>query len=341
MEIIVPYVRLYKVCDMSMMGIFKDAAKKAGSFCWDHIRGVRLTLLEALERGDWAKAGRMLQQNPDASDWDLQGMTPIVRKPLHAAASSGDFTTLSILLRPEFFKGDIDIRDSQGATPLLLAATAGDDMSLRALIAKGADVNAVDKLGRSVLGCAAQFNRVACMQVLLKHGALVDGPEGSRTPLGEAARAGYCRPAVTHLLAAGANPDHIGQLKQSALEVCLQEHNIEAAIELLKAGANPNNRTPETGAKLLYWAMSINHDETVKMLLDGGTDPLLPAGEGRVNALQFAAHPDGKVNDNIKKMVAARAGEIDWERNMAGVEKGMAAGTAAPITVKPIKLRVH
>ena len=325
---------------MSIMGVFKDAAKKAGSFCWDTIRGGKLTLLEALEKGDWGKAGRMLQQNPDAADWDLQGMTPIVRKPLHAAASSGDFTTLSILLRPEFFKGDIDIRDSQGATPLLLAARAGDDIGVRALIAKGADVNAVDKLGHSVLGVAAQYNRTACMQVLMKHGALVDGPENSRNPLGEAARAGYCRPSVKLLLIAGADPDHIGQLKQSALEVCLQEHNMEGAEELLKAGANPNNPGPENGARLLVMAASDNNTALVKRLLDLGADPTLPGNHHKQNALQAAAMLE-HLDPALWQLLSDRKEALEKQRNMAGVEKNMAAGTAAAIFVKPIKLRLH
>lgn len=324
---------------MSMIGIFKDAAVKAGSFCWNNIRSERLTLRAAIEKHDCGKVGAILQKNPEAADWDLQDASFIKRKALHVAAAAGDFLSLSILLRPEFFKGDIDVRDSQGAIPLIAAAREGNDGCMMALIAKGADVNAVDKLGCSVLGVAAQYNRTVCMKLLLDKGAAVNGPAGSRSPLGEAARAGYCWPAVRALLAAGANPDHIGQLKQSALEASLGEHNIEGAVELLKAGANPNNRNPETGAKLLHWAISINHVAAVKMLLDGGADPLLTPDDGSVNAIQYAGDKNLPIEDSIRTMVTERAIALALQRNAAAVQKGMAAGTAAPITVKPIKLR--
>jgi ankyrin repeat protein len=326
---------------MSLKDAFKNAAVKTGSFLWDNIRGGNLTLRDAIEKHDWEKAGGLLQQNPAAADWDLEDASPIKRKPLHVAAAAGEFNIFTILLRPEFFKGDIDVRDSQGATPLIHAAREGHDLIVKALIAKGADVNAVDHLGRSALGCAAQYNRIVCLQLLLDQGAAINGPKDSRNPLNEAARAGYCRPAVKALIARGADPDYIGQLKESPLETCLREHNIEGAIELLQAGANPNNRNPETGAKLLQWAIAINHAAAMKMLLDGGADPLLPVGEEvPLSPLEYMAKHQGKVDDAIKKMVIERVARIELERNMAGVEKSMAAGTSARIAIKPIKLRL-
>lgn len=325
---------------MSMIGIFKDAATKAGNFCRDNIRGRRMTLRDAIEKHDWGKAGAILQQNPEAADWDLQDASLIKRKALHVAAEAGDFNIFSILLRPEFFKGDIDVRDSQGATPLILAAREGNDLLVQVLIAKGADVNAVDRLGRSALGSAAQFCRTASMKMLLDNGAAVNGPKGSRTPLGEASRAGYCWPAVKMLLDAGADPDYIGQLKQSALEVCLENANIEAAIELLKAGANPNNTSPVVGAGLLRWAISINHTQAVELLLVNGADPLLSPGDGRCNALEYTEKTYLSLEESIRNMVAERGAALAIKRNTDAVQKGIAAGTSTPITIKPIKLRI-
>lgn len=317
----------------------KDAFKKAGSVLWDTIRGQNLTLREAIEKHDWEKAGAILQKNPAAADWDLENMTPIKRKALHVAAAAGEFNIFSMLLRPEFFKGDIDVRDSQQATPLILAAREGHDLIVKALIAKGADVNAVDYLGRSALGSAAQHNRVACMQLLLDKGAAVNGPKNSRTPLNEAARAGYCRTAVKMLLQKGADPDYIGQLKESPLETCLRERNIEGAEELLRAGANPNNRDAKTGAKLLNWALCINHGHAVKMLLKNGADPFLPSDDG-LSALQFVSVPGVKVDGNTCQMVKDHAAALEKQRNTAGVAEKIAAGTAKAIFVKTIKLRL-
>jgi len=174
----------------------------------------------------------------------------------------------------------------------------------------------------------------------LIHGSVVDGPENSRNPLGEAARAGYCRPSVKLLLIAGADPDYIGQLKQSALEVCLQEHNMEGAEELLKAGANPNNPGPENGARLLVMAASDNNTALVKRLLDLGADPTLPGNHHKQNALQAAAMLE-HLDPALWQLLSDRKEALEKQRNMAGVENNMAAVTAAAIFVKPIKLRLH
>lgn len=62
---------------------------------------------------------------------------------LHAAAQAGDVTRTEALLAANGTKA-LHERDSDGRTPLLLAAREGHVDMLRVLLRAGADVDAVD-----------------------------------------------------------------------------------------------------------------------------------------------------------------------------------------------------
>lgn len=319
-----------------------DAFKKAGNFCWDTIRGERLTLLNALEKGDWGKAGAMLQQTPDAADWDLQGPTPIVRKALHVAAASGDFNTLSILLRPEFFNigsigGNIDIKDSEGATPLILAARTGNDMMLKALIAKGADVNAVDSHGRSAISNATDNARLVSVMLLHAAGADINGPKGGRRPAIAAAHSDMGMPVLKYLIANGADIDSPGERDETPLQTCWNMPNWEAFGELLRAGANPNSHGASRGAQLLRWTIMANNAEATEKLLKAGADPTAPTC--RDTSVIDEAYAEGR-NPVITAMIVRRVQQLEAKRNTEAAIKEMTAGTSAAISVKRIKLRL-
>ena len=96
----------------------------------------------------------------------------------------------------------IDIRNSAGETPLMLAALKAEVDAANALVAHGA---AVQKEGWSPLHYAATGGSAAIVKLLLSKGAPIEArsPNGS-TPLMMAARYGN-EEAVDALLAAGAD----------------------------------------------------------------------------------------------------------------------------------------
>jgi len=96
----------------------------------------------------------------------------------------------------------VEVRNRQDESPLMLAAIKGHLQICEALIARDADVN---KTGWTPLHYAATGGHVPVIQLLLKHHAYIDAesPNGT-TPLMMAAMYGSPE-AVKHLIEAGAD----------------------------------------------------------------------------------------------------------------------------------------
>ena len=152
-------------------------------------------------------------------------------------------------------------RPRPAETPLAKAAEAGDLEAIRALAARGGDVNSRER---------------------------------GWTPLAYAARAGRTE-AVAALLDAGADPN----LRDCAangwtpLMHALHRGENAAARTLIERGADVNARSGgceerpvETGMTALMYAALYDNTEMVKLLLERGADPR--AANGHDNALSYA-----------------------------------------------------
>ncbi|RYP05212.1 hypothetical protein DL765_009909 [Monosporascus sp. GIB2] len=96
-------------------------------------------------------------------------------------------------------KYDLDVKDSYGRTPLLLAAGNGHGDVVQQLLEKGADIEAKDDYGRTPLIVAAWRGYRAIVQQLLEKGADIEAKNSFRgTPLSHAAENGH--EAVVQLL---------------------------------------------------------------------------------------------------------------------------------------------
>ncbi|KAK4187489.1 ankyrin repeat-containing domain protein [Podospora australis] len=62
-------------------------------------------------------------------------------------------------------------RDSEGCTPLHIAAESGDAAVVRELLSLGADLNAVDTIGRTPVHMAARYSKVEAVECLVELGA--------------------------------------------------------------------------------------------------------------------------------------------------------------------------
>ncbi|WBY02019.1 ankyrin repeat domain-containing protein [Ramlibacter tataouinensis] len=120
----------------------------------------------------------------------------------------------------------VDVRNSQDETPLMMAALKGHTDLARKLVEREADVN---KPGWAPLHYAATGGHLAIMELLLEHHAFIDAesPNGT-TPLMMAAH--YGTPAAVKLLLdAGADTAMKNQLGLTAIEFAKRGNRPDAA----------------------------------------------------------------------------------------------------------------
>jgi uncharacterized protein len=273
-------------------------------------------LADAAERADWPRVQRLLADKSPARSAKPDGTTA-----LHWAAYHNDAATVKLLLAagadakatnhfgvPPLAlacvngdevivtalltaRADPNTTLRGGESVLHTAARTGRPGPVRALLARGAKVDAADRKGQTPLMWAAAEGHVEVVELLLKAGAdKLARVKSGFTPLHFAAREGRIAAART-LLKAGVPVDEPivtekGGGRQpsngtSALLLAVENAHYELAVELLKAGANPNDqRSGLTPLHLLTHVRKPNRGDG-----DDGQPP--PDGSGNVTWNQF------------------------------------------------------
>lgn len=151
-----------------------------------------------------------------------------------------------------------------GSTTLHEAIRRGDAAAVKALVMRGADVNAPTRYGVTPLELAALTAETPILGTLLDAGAKPNtSSPGGETPLMTAARVG----------------------------------RIDAVTLLLAHGAAVDAKTTPRGQTALIWAVTENHPEVVKLLVAHGADVnvhtavSMPKGEYAPAQAGFAAGP--------------------------------------------------
>lgn len=142
----------------------------------------------------------LLSRGAKVNDHDAHRSTALH----HAAASCETGRELiSVLVRAG---AELEARDVDGCTPLLLAARFEAPEAAAALLAAGAKVDAADNEGRTGLHWAADKGLLRTAKLLLEHGASRTAKDkAGRTPLTHAKRSG--RERMVELLAEPATGD--------------------------------------------------------------------------------------------------------------------------------------
>ena len=204
----------------------------------------------------------------------------------------------------------INAKSENGRTLLHKAAEAGQVMVAEFLLANGADVNIEDTSSDTPLILATSNGHKAMVELLLKHGAKIDGTR--RTPLHAAASGGYAM-LVELLLKNGAKVNVINGSGLTPLHLAVMGAH-KAIVEILAAnkadinakaspeqpftivGTNNQRINISQGITPLHFAIKMNYPEIVEFLLANGAN-VNTATENGWTPLHIAA------DSILKKMV--------------------------------------
>ena len=158
------------------------------------------------------------------------------------------------------------------APSLADAVERQDRRTVRELLARGVDVNAVQSDGGTALHWAAHWNDTETAKLLIESGAHVDVlNELGVAPLSLAALNGSLD-MTTVLLRAGADPNRSLPGGETVLMTGARTGNVEVVHALLAEGAAVNVSGHWKGQTPLMWAAAEGQADVAQVLIDRGAD---------------------------------------------------------------------
>ncbi|CAF1462733.1 unnamed protein product [Rotaria magnacalcarata] len=161
---------------------------------------------------------------------------------------------------------DLETRDEDQQTALILAARCNHFESVKSLVEVHADVNAEDVDHWTALLNACQNGNLDIVCFLTEHGAHIEHCDcGQFTPLMWASYQGHTR-VVEYLLSCGTNIDAQDEHGISSLSWASGRNHIDIVALLLAAGASPN-LCDKNNTSPLIWASRRGYTRVIDLLL--------------------------------------------------------------------------
>ena len=166
---------------------------------------------------------------------------------------------------------DVNVKNEDGNTALILAAYKGNAEVINALIKAGADVNAKNKNNDTALTLAAWKSNAEAVNALVKAGEDINVKnKDSNTALTLAAWEGNAE-AINALVKAGADINVKNKYGNTALTLAAYKGNVEAINALVKAGADINVKNKD-GDTALIKAVYKGYMEAINALIKAKVD---------------------------------------------------------------------
>ncbi|MEQ1749221.1 MAG: ankyrin repeat domain-containing protein [Prosthecobacter sp.] len=249
----------------------------------------------------------------DADAANRYGITPLL-----LACQNGSEEIVRSLLNAG---ADANVKQRGGETALMIASRTGKPGVVKALLEKGAKVDAEDREDQTAVMWAAADGHAEVLEILIQKGADVNHRlKSGFTALLFAAREGKAD-AVRMLLQHGADvKDAIVTEEKaggrdapngtSAVLLAMENGHFELAMEIIKAGADPNDiRSGFTALHALTWVRKPPHGDD-----ESGQPP--PDTHGKLTSLDFIREivkAGANPNAILSKSAKARAsGSINF-----------------------------
>lgn len=187
---------------------------------------------------------------------------------LHKAAQRGNVREIKRLLEGEV---DVDAKDHKQRTPLYLAAAYGQDEAVELLLKHGANVDGQNfGVGITALFGAVLNNRIKSAKILIKYGTNVNF---TTSPF-----------------------------PQNPLHMAVALDHVKMAKILLGSGANVNERDTDSGITAFYIAKVSGNKKMASLLATNGADETIPDVYGQTPEQATAIMKLRKTHKLVKTM---------------------------------------
>ncbi len=219
-------------------------------------------------------------------------------------------------------------------SPVADAAMRNDVEQVRALLKKGADVNAAQGDGMTALHWAAENGNTDLVRMLLSAGANREAVtrNGDYTPLHMASKAGNGA-VVVALLDGGSRVDAVTTTGGvTALHFAAGSGSTEAVSALLDHGADANARETSWGQTALMWAAAYDRLDAVKLLISRGADVALASWVVNIPERAQSDRAAGQRRDQVLAALRAQADPQDdaWRPDPSQVQAAIQAARETP-----------
>ncbi|KAM6513247.1 hypothetical protein FALCPG4_015697 [Fusarium falciforme] len=251
------------------------------------------------------------------------------------AAKHGDEAVVKQLLEQDGI--DLNPRDNNGRTPLILAVVCGHEAVVKQLLEQdGIDLNPRDGIDRTPLSLAAESGRGAVMRLLLKKDGVELNPKDNngRTPLSSAAWNG-CKEAVEQLLAKdGVHLNDTDNNGQTPLSLAAKDGREAVVKQLLAKDGVKLNARDNNGQTPLMLAVAKDLRAVVEQLLAKDGVNLNTRDNNAQTPLMLAVAKDRRAA--VKQLLEKDGVDLNARDNIGRTALSLAAKDGCEAVVKQL-----